>query len=171
VNIPCLGLCETSMHLACLMGESFGFVMISRKWSARVLENVRRSGLERRFAGAEPLDTSPLQLRYADARGREQIIARFSEASERLLEKGAEVIIPGGGDIIAYLVEAGIHEIGRAPILNGIIELVKMGETAVKLKALTGRFTSRHMSYATPTGEFLERIRGFYGPDVYPGAE
>ena len=171
VNIPCLGLCETSMHLACMMGESFGFVMISRKWSARVLENVRRCGLERRFAGAEPLDTSPLELRYADTRHREQIIARFTEAAERLLDRGAEVIIPGGGDIIAYLVEAGIYEIGRAPIVNGIIELVKMAETAVKLKALTGRFTSRRLGYATPSGDFLERIRSFYGPDVYPGAE
>ena len=171
VNIPCLGLCETSLHLACLMGASFGVVMISTKWSARVLENVRRYGLEGRLAGAEPLDTSPLELRYADARGRERIIARFTEAAERLMDKGAEVIIPGGGDIIAYLVEAGIYEVGRAPILNGIIELVKMGETAVKLKRLTGRFTSRRLGYATPSGEFLERIRGFYGPDVYPGAK
>jgi allantoin racemase len=48
VNIPCLG-----MHLACMMGANFGLVMISRKWSARVLENVRRYGLEHRLAGAE----------------------------------------------------------------------------------------------------------------------
>lgn len=167
VDIPCLGLCETSLHLACMMGANFGLVMISRKWSLRVLENVRRYGLEHRLAGAEPLDTSPLELRYADGRAREQIIARFTEAAERLLDKGAEVIIPGGGDIIAYLVQAGIYEIQRAPILNGIIELVKMGETAVKLRHLTGRFTSRRLSYSRPTGELLDKVRSFYG-DVYP---
>jgi hypothetical protein len=37
-------------------------------------------------------------------------------------------IIPGGGDIIACLAQAGIYEIERAPILNGIIELVKMAK-------------------------------------------
>lgn len=170
VEIPCLGLSETSMHVACMMGASFGFVMISKKWSARVLENVRRYGLEQRCAGAEPLDTSPLELRYADEHGRQQVIARFTEAAERLLERGAEVIIPAGGDIIAYLAQAGIYEIGRAPILNGIVELVKMGETAVKLKRLTGRFTSKRLTYAPPSGEFLDKVRGYYGPDIYPGS-
>jgi len=46
-----------------------------------------------------------------------------------------------------------------------------MGEMAVKLKALTGRFTSKRLGYSTPTGDFLERVRKFYGPDVYPGAK
>ncbi|MBI4193844.1 MAG: hypothetical protein HY526_02070 [Betaproteobacteria bacterium] len=171
VNIPCLGLSETSLHLACMMGANFGLVMISEKWTARILENVRRYGLERRLAGAEPLDTSPLELRYVDKRGRERIVAQFTQAAQRLLDKGAEVIIPAGGDIIAYLAEAGIYEIQRAPVLNGIIELIKIAEAAVKLKAITGRFTSKRLSYATPTGDFLERIRSFYGPEIYPGAQ
>lgn len=171
VNIPCLGLCETSLHLACMMGATFGLVMISEKWTARVLENVWRYGLERRLAGAEPLDTSPLELRYADVHGRERIVAQFTHAARRLLDKGAEVIIPAGGDIIAYLVEAEIYEIQRAPVLNGIIELVKFAEAAVKLKSRTGRFTSKRLGYAAPTGDFLQRIRSFYGPDVYPGTK
>ncbi len=58
----------------------------------------------------------------------------------------------------------------RVPLVNGIVELIKMGEMAVKLKAITGRFTSKRMGYAAPSGDFLERIRNFYGPDVYPGA-
>jgi len=56
----------------------------------------------------------------------------------------------------------------RSPIVNGIFELIKMGEMAVKLRALTGRFTSKRFAYAPPTGDFLKRIREHYGPDVYP---
>ncbi|HTE14891.1 MAG TPA: hypothetical protein VK642_07415, partial [Burkholderiales bacterium] len=60
------------------------------------------------------------------------------------------------------------YEIERAPIVNGIVELVKMGEMAVKLRKITGRFTSKRLSYAPPTGDYLERTRAFYGADVYP---
>lgn len=38
---------------------------------------------------------------------------------------------------------------------------------AVKLRALTGRFTSKRFVCAPPTGDFLERIREHYGPDGY----
>ena len=102
---------------------------------------------------------------------RDQLVADFMGAAKRLIERGAEVIIPAGGDIIVFLMEDGIYEVDRAPILNGIVELVKMGELAVKLKKLTGRFKSRRLQYAAPTGDFLKRVRDFYGPDVYPGAE
>ncbi len=51
------------------------------------------------------------------------------------------------------------------------LSVIKMAEMAVKLRALTGRFTSKRLTYATPTGEFLKKIRNFYGPDIYPGAQ
>ena len=65
----------------------------------------------------------------------------------------------------------GIYEVGKAPILNGIVELVKMGELAVRLKRKTGRFTSKSGGYAAPSGDFLERVRRHYGADFYPGAK
>ena len=173
VNIPVLGLCETSIHIACMMGANFSFVGISPKWTPRLLENVNRYGAERRLVAIEPMGTSPLDLKrcFVDEVHLKYILEQFDQCARRLLDKGTEVIIPAGGDIIVFLADAGIHKVGNAPILNGIIELVKMGELAVKLKRLTGRFTSKQGGYATPGGDFLERIRKFYGPDVYPGAE
>ena len=44
----------------------------------------------------------------------------------------------------------------------------KMGELAVKLKRKTGRFTSKRLTSSAPAGDFLNRIREHYGPDVYP---
>lgn len=173
VNIPVLGLSETGMHIACMMGANFGLITVSEKWTPRNVENVRRYGLESRLVGCEPLHTSPLELKKAMVNKalRADVIADFMAAAKRLLERGAEVIIPAGGDVIVFLAEDGIYEVERAPILNGIVELVKMGELAAKLKKITGRFKSKRLQYAAPTGEFLKRIRDFYGPDVYPGAE
>ena len=94
----------------------------------------------------------------------------FNKAAQKLLDKGAEVIIPAGGDIIVFLAESHTYEIQRAPIVNGIVELVKMGEMAVKLRKITGRFTSKRLTYAPPEGDYLKRAREFYGDGVYPAA-
>lgn len=173
VNIPVLGMCETSLHIACMMGANFGLVTISPKWTPRLIENVQRYGLERRLAAVDAMDTSPLDLKrcFVEPAHLAFIVEQFNECAGRLLARGAEVVIPAGGDVIVLLADAGIFEVGGAPILNGIVELVKMGELAVKLRRKTGRFTAKRGGYAAPAGEFLERVRAFYGPDVYPGAK
>lgn len=173
VNIPVLGLCETSMHIACMMGATFGLVPVSEKQTPSKIENARRYGVESRMVGALPLNSSPAGLKKAmvDKTLRDRVMADFMGVAKRLVERGAEVIIPAGGEFNVLLAEDGIYEMEGAPVLNGIIELVKMGELAAKLKKLTGRFTSKRLQYAPPTGDFLKRIRNFYGADLYPGAE
>jgi allantoin racemase len=172
VSIPVLALTETSLLISCMMGASVGLITVSDKWTPRIMENVRRLGFEARVVGAEGLNTSPLELKKAmvDDRLRGKVVDDFMASARRLLTKGAEVIVPAGGDVIVFLAEAGTYEIDRAPIVNGIVELVKMGELAVRLQKYTGRFTSKRFGSSAPSGEFLQRIRDFYGPDVYPGA-
>jgi len=172
VNIPVLGLCETSLHIASMMGANFSLVTISEKWTPRLVENVTRYGLEKRLVAIEPMSTSPLDLKrcFVEPDHLRAILAQFTECAQRLLARGSEVIIPAGGDIIVFLADMGIYEVGNAPILNGIVELVKMGELAVKLNRKTGRFTSKSGGYAQPSGDFLERIRKHYGAEFYPGA-
>jgi Asp/Glu/hydantoin racemase len=172
VSIPVLALTETSLLVSCMMGASVGLITVSDKWTPRIMENVRRLGFEARVVGAEGLNTSPLELKKAmvDDRLRGKVVDDFMASARRLLAKGAEVIVPAGGDVIVFLAEAGTYEIDRAPIVNGIVELVKMGELAVRLHKYTGRFTSKRFGLSAPSGDFLQRIRDFYGPDVYPGA-
>src|SRR5687768_7958539 len=172
-NIPVLGLCETSLHMACMMGANFSLVTISPKWTPRLLENVHRYGLEKRLVAVDAMNTSPLDLKrcFVDPGHLKVITQQFNECAERVIAKGTEVIIPAGGDIIVFLADGGIFEYKGVPILNGIVELVKMGELAVKLREKTGRFTSKGGGYAAPSGDFLKRVRDFYGPDVYPGAK
>ena len=173
VGIPVLGLGETCMHLACMMVASFGMVAISERWIPRLLDNARRCGLERQLAGIEPMRTSPVDLKkgLVDRGHRADLLDQFTTAASRLLDRGAEVIIPAGGEVVVFTIEAGMYQFERAPIVNGIVELVKMGETAAKLFRLTGRFISKRGAYAPPAGDFLQRIRDFYGPQVYPQAK
>jgi len=78
-------------------------------------------------------------------------------------------VIPAVGVAMALVAEADIDEARPGtPILNGIVALVKMGETAVRMRRLMGgRFTSRRATYAQPPGDLIGELRRFYGP-VFP---
>ena len=56
-------------------------------------------------------------------------------------------------------------------MLNGITALVKTGEMAVQMRALTGHFTSKRLTYAPPRGKILADARTSYGPQIYPGVD
>jgi len=171
VGIPVLGLCETSLHLAGLMGASFGLVGINDKFTLRVLENVRRAGLESRLTGARNMEMDrllTLEETFTVPAARDKVLGRFAEAADAVAAQGAEVVIAAGGVVMALLAQAGVHDAGRgAPVLNGITALVKMGEAAVRLnRIMGGRFTSRRLAYAAPGKEQLAEIRKYYG-DVF----
>ena len=173
LNIPVLGLCEASVHLACLMGARFSVVNVNAKFAVRVAENIAATGLAGRLASMEEIAVEragQFDRAFEDESVRQSIVARCRDAARRGLAKGAECIIPAGGIVMTILAEAGIHEVDRAPVVNGLISLVKMGELAAHMKSLTGHFTSKRLTYAPPTGALLEDIRRAYGDDVYPGA-
>lgn len=71
---------------------------------------------------------------------------------------------------MAVLAEAGVHQVDAAPVLNGLIAVIKVAELAVAMRQMTGQFTSKRLVYAPPSGQLLADIREAYGAHVYPGA-
>jgi allantoin racemase len=173
LNIPVLGLCEASVHLACLMGAKFSMINVNAKFAVRVAENIAATGLAGRLASMEEIAVEragQFDRAFEDEGVRRSVIDRFCDAARQGLAKGAECVIPAGGIVMTILADAGTHEVDRAPVVNGLIALIKMGELAVQMKSLTGHFTSKRLTYAPPTGALLDDIRRAYGDDVYPGA-
>ena len=173
LNIPVLGLCEASVHLACLMGAKFSVVNVNAKFAVRVAENIAGCGLAGRLASMEEIEVEragQFDRAFEDDTVKQQVIERFRAAARHGLAKGAECVIPAGGIVMTILADAGVHEVDKAPVVNGLIALVKMGELAVSMRRLTGHFTSKRLTYAPPTGALLDDIRRSYGAEVYPGA-
>ena len=173
LNIPVLGLCEASVHLACLMGASFSVVNVNAKFARRVADNVAATGLAGRLASMEEIEVAragEFDHAFEDDAARQTVIERFRAAARRGLTKGAECVIPAGGIVMTILADAGIHEVDNAPVVNGLIALVKMGELAASMQTLTGHFTSKRLTYAPPTGTLLVDVRAAYGEEIYPGA-
>jgi len=71
---------------------------------------------------------------------------------------------------MSILAKSGVHAVDRAPVVNGVIGLLKVAEMAVQIRQLTGVFTSKTMMYAPPSGALLGDIRQSYGAEIYPGA-
>jgi allantoin racemase len=175
-DIPVLGLCESAMHVACMMGANFSFVTINEKFTPRVVENVDRYGLRARFVGASRMQIeriTDLGVGFEPGEAQDRIIAQFNEAARRNTDNGAEVVIAAGGVVMAMLAHAGIHATADGvPILNGITNLVKLAEAAVKMnRIMGGRFTSKKCLYAPPPPDQIEAFRKHYGADIYPSVK
>ncbi|MGJ3265066.1 MAG: aspartate/glutamate racemase family protein [Salinarimonas sp.] len=171
---PVLGLGQTSLHLAAQMGATFGLVAPNEKYATRLVEGVRRQGLESRLAGVVALDVPRIRRlsdAFTDETAREDFVAALGEAVDRALPR-AEVIVPAGGVLMALLWQAGLTRTAAgAPILNGVAGLLAMAETAVRLGHLhEGGFVSRRSTYAAPSAAEADEIRRFYG-DIYPSGQ
>ncbi|HEX3862201.1 MAG TPA: aspartate/glutamate racemase family protein [Stellaceae bacterium] len=173
LNIPVLGLCEASVMLACLMGASFSVVNVNPKFARRVSENIASYGLASRLVSIDQMTVerpAMFDRAFEDEAVRDDVIEQFRTAARQGLAKGAETVIPAGGIVMTLLAEAGVHEVDNAPVVNGMIALVKIGELAASLRQLTGHFTSKRLTYAPPAGALLADIRRVYGNHIYPGA-
>jgi allantoin racemase len=174
LNIPVLGLRESAVHVACLMGASFSLVNVNPKFRHRIVEGVRLQGLESRLTSVEAMKVERpgvFDIAMQDEQARAEVVLQFVEAARRGLERGAEVILPAGGSLMSVLIEAGVTNVDGAPVVNGVAALVKVAELAVGMRRLTGSFTSKHLVYAPPKGKLLEDVRAAYGAHVYPEAK
>jgi allantoin racemase len=173
LNIPVLGLCESSVHVACLMGATFSLINVNPKFTHRIVESIKLQGFASRLVSVDQMKLErpgafDLALRNDEAKA--EIVSQFAECARHRLEQGAEVLVPAGGSLMAVLADAGVHQIDSAPVLNGLIAVIKVAELAVAMRRITGHFTSKHLIYAPPSGKLLDDIREAYGAQVYPGA-
>ncbi len=160
VDIPVLSLGEASMLHACQLGQRIGIVTINPRYISWFHHQIGKYGLRERVTGVHAMSFEPgAILAGFDDPGRfHETVASFAEQGAPLVEGGIDVLIPGGG--IAMLLFARIfdHNIGGAPVINGIPILVKAAEMAVKLKRLTGLSASRTGEFEKPPPEVIEEF-------------
>ena len=164
VDIPVLGLGETSMLTACMMGNRFALIGVNPYFSGRFNENVAKYALAGRLAAIECMDLTPHELDacFSDDGDRERAIDSFGRAARAAMAAGAETIIPAGGRLAAFLNAQGIRDVDGAPVLDGTTALVTMTEAAVRLRAATGTFVSRRRLYAKAPAQLIAAAAAEY---------
>lgn len=151
VQIPVLGLGETSMLHACTLGQRVGLVTIDPVFIAWHHDQIARYGLRERVIGVAAMAGLGV-ADYVEACAEEEAFARvleqFERASQPLLAAGAEVLIPAGGLPALVLSRRPGLEVGGAAVLNPVPVLARHGEAAVALARLGLPVASRKGAFA-----------------------
>ncbi|HEX2197254.1 MAG TPA: aspartate/glutamate racemase family protein [Burkholderiales bacterium] len=158
VDIPVLGLGETTLFHACMLGRKLGLVTINPVFIPWHEEQVIRYGLQQRVVGVRAVDATVKDFidAFASADAYRKLLPLWEKECRILLDAGADVIVPAGGlPMMLYGSERGAN-IDGAPIVNGITVIAKTAEMFVKMKA----GVSRRSNFAKPPEkalrEFLE---------------
>jgi allantoin racemase len=129
VNIPVVGLTEAALMSACLLGNRFSIVAISRRIKAWYREIVEYNGLVGRLASIRSLDQPLRDIgRVQDDHAR-QLKDLCASAVE---EDGADVIILAGAPLagLARAMKGEIH----VPVVDGVSSAVRHAETLASLQ-------------------------------------
>ena len=139
--VPVLGMTESALASACLLGHRFSIIAISQRIAAWYRETVEANGLIGRLASIRALDRPLADIGSAQEDNRAQLLALCERAVD--LDR-AEVLILAGGPL-AGLARSLAGQL-PVPVVDGVSSAVRHAETLVALKP--GRATRG--SFAPP---------------------
>jgi len=160
VDIPVIGLGESSMLYACTLGRKIGLVTIDDVFIPWHEDQVIRYGLDKRVVGVRAINTSldEFMRAFATDEGYRLVVERFRAQVAPLVAGGIDVVLPAGGLPMLLLSREKGFVVGGAPVVNGIPIAVKMAEAAVALRHLNGLGVSRASNFAKPPAQALEEF-------------
>jgi Asp/Glu/hydantoin racemase len=160
-RIPVLGLGETTLFHACTLGRKLGLVTINPVFIPWHEDQVIRYGLQPRVVGVRAVNAmvSDFIDAFADEKAFNKLKPHWEKECRKLLDAGADVIVPAGGlPMMLYGSDKGAN-IDGAPIVNGLTLIAKQAETMVKLRRLAGMaHVSRRSNYAHPPEKSLREL-------------
>ncbi len=162
VKIPVLGLGEATLLHACTMGRKLGLLAINPAFIPTHNEQICRYGLQQRIAGIRAIEASisDYMEAFASPATKCELQAIFEREARRLIDSGADVIVPTGGiPMMMFGKEPGANVDG-APIVNGVTVVIKAAEMAVKLKRLGVSVASRipQSGFGLPSEQTLDEF-------------
>ncbi len=162
VKIPVLGLGETTLLHACTIGRKLGLIAIHPAFIPIHNDQVYRYGLQQRIAGVRAMNASIAD--YMDAftspGKKSELWSSFEREARRLIDDGADVIVPTGGITMMLFGQEADANVSGAPIVNGVTVVIKAVEMAIKLKQLGVSVASRipHSGFALPSAQTLDEF-------------
>jgi len=122
-SIPVYGLEEASFSVALLLGNRFGILTEKKSKEAVKAREVRKHGLESRFASVRALNMGVLEIAADPQRAKQTAIGLARRMME---EDGAEVIIMGCASMAGY--SQDLERELNIPILDPVAVTFKLAE-------------------------------------------
>jgi Asp/Glu/hydantoin racemase len=162
VKIPVLGLGEATLLHACTIGRKLGLLAINPAFIPTHNEQIYRYGLQQRVAGVRAMEASisDYMEAFASPAKKLELQTIFEREARRLIDCGADVIVPTGGIPMMLFGNEPDANVDGAPIVNGVTVVIKMAEMAVKLKRLGVPDISRipQSGFALPSAQTLDEF-------------
>ena len=164
VDIPVLGLGETTLFHALTLGRKLGLVTINPVFIPWHEDQVIRYGIQSRVVGVRAVQATIADFidSFASDDAKKKLAPKWERECRILLDAGADVIVPAGGlPMMLFGAERGAN-IDGAPIVNGVTLIAKSAELAIKLREIGGMAAvSRRSNFVKPPEkslkEFLEQ--------------
>jgi Asp/Glu/hydantoin racemase len=162
VGIPVLGLGETSMLTACMLGHKFSGVAFHAKQSQYYDRKAFEYGLQDRHLpfGDLGIDFNEVQEGFASPA---RMTERFVSEAKRLAAQGAEVILAACATVNAVIHREKIREVEGALVLDCNAVLLKMTEAMAELRESIGLEASRRLLYQRAPRRSLDEWMRIYG--------
>ena len=162
VKIPVLGLGEATLRHACIMGRKLGLIALNPAFIPTHNEQISRYGLQQRIAGIRAMEASisDYMEAFTSPAKKSELQAIFDREARRLIDGGADVIVPTGGIPMMLFGKETDANVDGAPIVNGVTVVIKAAEMAVKLKRLGVSVASRipQSGFALPSAQTLDEF-------------
>ncbi len=141
VNIPVVGLCEPSIHIASMLGRKFSIIGVGGEVGYGLLfDNVAVYGLSNKLASIRLTDIKVLDIKKEFNR----IVDALCEEGRKAIENdGAEVLVLGCGGLL-NLAETLEKQLG-VPIVDPGLAALKTAEILARLKLRQSK-----KAYVTP---------------------
>jgi allantoin racemase len=142
--------CESAVHIASTLGDSFSVIVGRRKWVPEMRDNVTRYGYRDRLASFKVVELGVHDFQADPERTRQRLTAAAEEA---VTKDGAEVVVLG------CTAEYGFFEELQAklgvPVIDATVAPFKYAELLAGLATLGWR-PSKIGGFAAPPREELE---------------
>jgi hypothetical protein len=144
------------------MARKLGLLAINPAFIPAHNEQVYRYGLQQRTAGIRAMEAniSDYMEAFTSPAKKSELQAIFDREARRLIEGGADVIVPTGGIPMMLFGKEPNAQIDGAPIVNGVTVVIKAAEMAVKLKRLGVPAASRtpQSGFALPSAQTIDEF-------------
>jgi Asp/Glu/hydantoin racemase len=127
LNIPTIFIGENSMNFACALGKNISIVARAEEVCTKFKKNIRDYGLNNMIFKISHLSFTLEQLAtsFEDPK---PVIEKFLTEANKLVRKGAEVIIPGCGILNMLLSKCRIKRVNGVLVLDTAAILIKTAE-------------------------------------------
>ncbi len=163
VDIPVVGCAETCFLMAPMFGERFGMLLFIDRMAPLYREIVRSYGMADRCVGIVPVGFGFRDV--LDSFGNPgPLVDRFRTAARKLIDAGADVIIPGEIPMNLLMASEGLHRVDEALVMDSLGLTLKMTEMMVELRRSTGLAPSRRgWTGAAPRAQRVQEVMRYYG--------